>query len=126
MRTLLTIVIIVILLLGGSLSSYYYIQTSTQALGVPLEAVEQSISTRKWEVAQNELSATQLNWDKNKTLLTILLDHRDIEAIDSSIMRLVKYIEVHDFSLSLGEISVLKLLVDNVYESAKLNWKNIL
>jgi len=126
LRTLITIVIIVILLLGGSLTSYQYIQTSTQALGVPLEAVEQSISTQKWEVAQKELNTAQQRWDKNKTWWTVLLDHQEINNIDISMNRLEKYIETHDFSLSLGEVSALKLQVDHISDTEKLNLRNIL
>lgn len=126
MRTIPTIVIIAILLLGGSLTSYQYIQTSTQALGVPLETVEQSISTQKWEVAQKELDTAQQRWDKNKTWWTVLLNHQEIDTIDISIKRLEKYLETHDVSLSLGEVATLKLQVDHISDTEKLNLRNIL
>lgn len=126
MRTLITIFIIVLLLSGGSLISYQYIETSTQALVTPLETVEQSISTRKWEVAQKELSTTQLRWDKNKTWWPIILDHQEIDTIDISIKRLEKYLEAQDVPLSLGEVSALKLLVDHISDSAKFNLRNVL
>lgn len=126
MRTLITIVIIVVLLLGGSLTSYQYIQTSTQALEIPLETVERSISTQKWEVAQKELNTAQLRWDKIKTLWTVILDHQEIDTIDISIKRLEKYIEAQDVSLSLGEVSALKLLVDHISDTSKFNLRNIL
>lgn len=126
MRTLITIVIIVILLLGGSLTSYQYIQASTQALGVPLETVERSISTQKWEIAQQEFNTAQLRWDKDKTWWTIVLDHQEIDTIDLCIMRLGKYIEAQDVSLSLGEVAALKLLVDHISDTEKLNLQNIL
>lgn len=125
MRTLITIVIIVVILLGGSLTSYQYIQTSTQALGVPLETVERSISTQKWEVAQKELNTFQLRWDKDKTWWTVILDHQEIDNIDISIKHLEKYIEAQDVSLSLGEVSSLKLLVDHISDTSKLNLRNI-
>jgi hypothetical protein len=125
LRTLITIVTIVILLLGGSLTSYQYIQTSTRAFGVPLEAVEQSISNQKWEVAQKELNIAQLCWDKNKTLWPVILDHQETDTIDISIKRLEKYIAAQDVSLSLGEVSALKLLVDHISDTAKFNLRNI-
>jgi hypothetical protein len=126
MRTLITIFIIVVLLLGGSLSSYRYIQASTQALAVPLETVEQSISTQKWEVAQKEMNTTQQRWDKNKTWWTVILDHQETDTIDISIKRLEKYIGAQDVPLSLGEVSALKLLVDHIADTAKFNLRNIL
>ena len=126
MRTVPTIVILVVLLLGGSLTTNRYLQTTTLTLGAQLEAVEQSISTQKWEVAQKELNTAQQRWDKNKTWWTVLLDHQEIDNIDLSMNRLEKYIETHDVSLSLGEVSVLKLQVDHISDAEKLNLQNIL
>ena len=126
MRTVSTIVIIVVLLLGGSLTTSRYLQTTTLTLGAQLEAVEQSISTQKWEVAQKELNTAQQRWDKNKTWWTVLLDHQEIDNIDISMNRLEKYLETHDVSLSLGEVSALKLQVDHISDTEKLNLRNIL
>jgi len=126
LRTLITIGIILVLLLGGSFTSYQYIETSTLALSAPLQAVEQSISTQKWEIAQKELDTAQQRWDKNKDWWTVLLDHQEIDTIDISIKRLETYIEVQDVSLSLGEVSALKLLIDHIFDSEKLNFQNIL
>jgi len=126
LRTLITIVTIVVILLGGSLISYQYIQSSTHAFRVPLEAVEQSISTQKWEVAEKELHTAQLRWDKNKTLWTVILDHQETDTIDISIKRLEKYIAAQDVSLALGEVSALILLVDHISDTAKFNLRNIL
>ena len=108
------------------MTSYQYIQTSTQALEVPLEAVEQSISTQKWEVAQKELNTAQQRWDKNKTWWTVILDHQETDNIDISLNRLEKYIETHDVSLSLGEVAALKIQVDHISDTEKLNLRNIL
>ena len=126
MRTVPTIIIIVVLLLGGSWTTYRYIQTTTLALGTQLETVEQSISTQKWEAAQKELNTALQRWDKNKTWWTILLDHQEIDNIDMSMNRLEKYIETQDISLSLGEVSTLKLQVDHISDTEKLNLQNIL
>jgi hypothetical protein len=126
LRTVPTIVIIVVLLLGGSLTTYRYLQTTTQTLGAQLAVVEQSISTQKWEVAQKELRTAQQRWDKNKTWWAVLLDHQEIDNIDISMNRLEKYIETHDVSLSLGEVSALKLRVDHISDTEKLNLRNIL
>ena len=126
MRTVSTIVIIVVLLLGGSLTTSRYLQTTTLTLGAQLEAVEQSISTQKWEVAQKELNTAQQRWDKNKTWWAVLLDHQEINNIDISMNRLEKYIKTHDVSLSLGEVSALKFQVDHISDSEKLNLRNIL
>ncbi|EGW38445.1 DUF4363 family protein [Desulfosporosinus sp. OT] len=126
MRTIYIIVIIVILLLGGSLTSYRYLQATTQTLGNQLEAVEQSISSEKWEVAQKELNTTQEHWDNNKAWWTVLLDHQEIDTIDIGINRLDKFIKTQNITLSLGEVSALKLRLDHIADTEKLNLQNIL
>ncbi len=125
MRTFTSIIIITLLLLGGAFSSYQYIKTSTQALGIPLNTVEQSVTDQKWKLAGDELNNAQLSWAKIKKWWTILLDHQDINNIDISLRRLDSYIQAEDLSQSLGELSDLKYQVNQIFESAKLNWKNI-
>jgi len=96
------------------------------SLGAEIEAVEQSISTQQWEVAQNELNIAHQNLEKHKTWWTVLLDHQVIDNIAMSMNRIDKYIETHDVSLSLGEVSALKLQVDNILETENFNLQNIL
>ncbi|HZK55970.1 MAG TPA: DUF4363 family protein [Desulfosporosinus sp.] len=126
MRTVPTIIVLVILLLGGSLTASKYLETTAQTMGTEIEAVEQSISAQKWEAAQNELGTALQNLEKNKTWWTVLLDHQVIDDIAMSMNRLDKYIETRDISLSLGEVSALKLQVDNISETEQFNFQNIL
>lgn len=126
MRTVPAIIILVIILLGGSFTTSRYLEASAQSLGTQIEAVEQSISAQQWEVAQNELDTAQQSLEKNKTWWTVILDHQVIDDIDISMNRLGKYIETRSASLSLGEVSSLKLQVDNIFETEKFNLQNIL
>lgn len=126
MRTVTAIIVLAVLLLGGSLSASRYLETTAQTLGAQIEAVEQSITTEKWDVAGSELSSAQQRLEENKTWWTVLLDHQVIDNIAMSMSRLDKYIETHDISLSLGEVSALKLQVDNISDTEKFNLQNIL
>lgn len=126
LRTIPTIIVIVVLLLGGSWTTYHYIEATTQNLETHFKAIENSISTQNWSASEKELSLTQQQWDKTQTLWTIILDHQQIDSIDLCLNRLAKFVQVHDLSLSLGEISTLKLLVDEVANTEKLTWSNIL
>ena len=126
MRALSTIIIIVFLLMGGSFASYRYIETTTHTTGEHLEIVQQSISNQKWEGAQKELNTVRENWDKNNTWWSILLDHQEIDTINISMKRLERLIENQDVTLSLSEVSALKLLFENIFDKEKFNLKNIL
>ena len=125
MRTVPAIIVLVVLLLGSSLTASRYLETTAQTLGAEIEVVEQSISAQKWEAAQNELGTAQQSLEKNKTWWTVLLDHQVIDSIAMSMNRLDKYIETRDISLSLGEVSELKLQVDNIAETERFNLQNI-
>ena len=126
MRTLLTIVVIVMLLLGGSFTSYRYIQTTTHTAGEHLELLEQSISIEKWEGAQKELSTVHQSWDKSNTWWSILLDHEEIDTIDMSLSRLESLLARQDVTLSLAEVSTLKILFENLHDKEKFTLKNVL
>lgn len=126
MRTVIIIGIIIVLLLSGSLVSHQYLQATAHILGAQIETVEQSISTQKWELAQNELSTAQQRWDENKSWWTVLLDHQEIDTIDLSMGRLEKFVATQNGLLSLAEVSTLKLLVQYISDAEKLTLQNIL
>lgn len=125
MRTLAIISIIIVILLGGSIASYRYIQTTTQALGTHLSAVEQSASEQKWGTAQKELTSAQQSLDRTKAWWTVLLNHQDIDNIEIGMSRLHQYLRTQDIPLSLGELSTLRLQINNINENEKLNVKNV-
>ena len=126
MRTVPTIIIIVVLLLGGSLTTYIYLQSTAQTLTTQLENIEQSISVQNWPDSEMKLNTTQHQWIKTQTRWTILLDHQEIDAIDISLKRLEKYVQTHNLSLSLAEISTVKQLVEQISNTERFTLSNIL
>ena len=113
------------LLLALSWGSYLYIESSAKNLSTKLESVEQLVTAQKWDVAQENLSLTKQNWDGTKTWWSVLLDHQEIDNIDISISRLDKYVETKGLSLSLGEVSTLKMLVEHISDKERLSMKNL-
>ena len=73
-----------------------------------------------------KLNTTQQQWIKTQTRWTILLDHQEIDAIDISLKRLEKYVQTHNLSLSLAEISTVKQLVEQISNTEKFTLSNIL
>jgi predicted PurR-regulated permease PerM len=126
LRTVPTIIIIVVLLLGGSLTTYIYLQSTAQTLTTQLENIEQSISVQNWPDSEMKLNTTQHQWIKTQTRWTILLDHQEIDAIDISLKRLEKYVQTHNLSLSLAEISTVKQLVEQISNTERFTLSNIL
>lgn len=126
MRTVGTIFSISFLILAFSLGTYQYIDSSSQGLVRQLEAVESLIDSQNWEQASEDLAKTEKSWEKTKTWWTILLDHQEIDNIDVSLQRTIKYVQSQSTALSLGELSALILLVDHIAETESFTLTNIL
>ncbi|MFZ3102793.1 MAG: DUF4363 family protein [Desulfitobacteriaceae bacterium] len=113
-------------MIASSLSSYHYINSTSKDLVTRLENVEESVQNQKWSVAQEQLELTQTSWEKTKYWWTILLDHHEIDNIDLSAARLKQYLKAQDKTLSLGEVSALKMLFEHIADTEALTFKNIL
>lgn len=125
MRTILTIITIVIILCVGSFTSYQYITTATGTMGGLLNSVEDSINVQKWERAREELNTAHEKWLDDSTWWSILLDHQAIDNIDINMNRLEKYIGVQDISQSLGELTTLRLLFEQISGAEMFTLENI-
>lgn len=126
MRVVSTVITGLVLLVGLSMGAYKYIHDSAQSMVGQLDQVEVAIEKGTWDRAKVQLEQAHTSWDKTKYWWTILLDHQEIDNIDVSISRLQRYVDTHGLSLSLGELSALKMLVDHIADKEALNLRNIL
>ncbi|HWJ03565.1 MAG TPA: DUF4363 family protein [Verrucomicrobiae bacterium] len=115
-----------VLLLVLSWAAYGLVDSAARQLSQSFEQVEQSVSSEKWDLARENLNLAHDQWETTKQWWSILLDHQEIDNIDISISRLEKYVETHGLSLSLGEVSTLKMLVEHISDKEKMNLKNVL
>jgi len=56
---------------------------------------------------------------------TVFLDHEEIDNIDTSLVRISKYIETKNTSMAMSEIAVLRQFVKHIPENESLSLKNI-
>ncbi|MDI6813588.1 MAG: DUF4363 family protein [Desulfitobacteriaceae bacterium] len=126
MRVVTTVITGLVLLVGLSLGVYKYVHDSSQTMVGQLEQVETMIQNAKWDGAKVQLEQTKVSWDQTKYWWTILLDHQELDNIDLSMSRLQRYVDTQGLSLSLGELSALKMLVDHISDKEAFNLRNIL
>ncbi len=125
MRSLIISGAITLFLLLSSIGSYKYIERSSGELVARIDTVEKLIYARNWEVAKKELDDTEQNWEKTKDWWSVLINHEEVDKIDISLKRLEKYVETEGLSLSLGELSALKLLFGHIADTEAFTFKNI-
>lgn len=125
MRTFKIVLIIVLLFLLGWYFVYESIDKHATSFVKQLDNISDIIREENWDMVSIEYGRMKNNWNKIRKLLTILLDHHEIDNIDLSIARANQYIETKNIPLSLGEIEVLKQLFNIVKESESLTLTNV-
>ena len=125
MRTFKVVLIVVLLFLLGWYLVYESIDKHTTNFSKQLDNISDIIREENWDIVSIEYGRVKNNWNKIRKLLTILLDHHEIDNIDLSMAKASQYIETKNIPLSLGEIAVLKQLFSVVKESESLTLTNI-
>lgn len=112
--------------IAGSIYSTSTIKISAKKMEHSIEKTSDLASAGDWAGASGQLALTEKEWNKIEKTWAILVDHFEIDNIESSIIRSKKYIETKDKPLSLAELDNLKFFVEHIYEGELINLKNIL
>lgn len=126
MRLIITIVIILAILSGGGFWTNYALHTSTHEISRQIDQVSNAIKTEKWQTALQETDKLEEVWKDKSRWWPIFLDHQEMDNIDFSMARVKEYVGGQDDTLSLGQLSELKLMVEHIPNKEAVNLKNIL
>jgi ATP-dependent exoDNAse (exonuclease V) beta subunit len=122
---LIIIAVVLMSIIGLGLWTIDRVSDQSDALLSHSDNLETSIGNEQWPTAQEHLNNLMQAWQNAKPLWTVLLDHKEIDNMDISLARIDQYLLAEDKSLSLSEISVLKLLIRHIPEKEKLTLGNI-
>lgn len=116
-------VTVVIILSGILINSY--LDKSSKIIEDGIDRIEADVRERNWEAAKSDFTQISSKWDKTKVIWSMLVDHIEVDNIDSTLSRIQSHIQTKDYSLSLGEISALRLFVEHIPEKEALSLRNI-
>ncbi len=126
MKMFIVVIVLVLVFLVG----WYFINESigqyTTNFVNQLNHISKTIKDEDWNMVTIEYKRIKDNWNKIRDLLSILLDHHEIDNIDLSMAKAHQYIETKNAPLSLAEIEVLRQLFIIIDESESLTITNIL
>ena len=125
MRTFYVVLILLVVFLVGWFFMYDSIDKHTSIFIKSLDHISETIKDENWDLVSLEYTKIRNNWTKIRKLLTVLLDHHEIDNIDLSMARADQYIYTKNSPLSLGEIEVLKQLFIIVKESESFTLTNL-
>jgi hypothetical protein len=104
---------------------YNSLSNLSQVLTSHLDKIENNVYTNNWDIIEAEFKVINQKWKKELKLLTLVLDHQELEKINLSLMKFKGYIEIKNKPLALGESSNLKYLINHIREKESLSLDNI-
>ncbi|NMA69175.1 MAG: DUF4363 family protein [Desulfitobacterium sp.] len=126
LRTYLTAAIIFIVLIFGSIWYNKYLSETTTSLDEKLLVIGQEIQLKNWENTNILLKKFEDEWNEEKKICNLLLDHSQIDNIDITLERLKSYVTSQDEVLSLGEVATLRLYFNRIRDIEKISIENLL
>jgi len=87
--------------------------------------ISDAINEEDWQKAEEEFTSVKEEWTKHKKWWGMIIDHHEIDNIDTSFSRLDEYLNHQSPALSAGELSVLEQFLKHIPETEKISWKNI-
>lgn len=124
-RPLITLALLCALIIGASFYTSAVLSNDAKKLEDEINAIEESINKADWASAENGLMTIQEEWPKVENTWAILLDHIEIDNIDTSLLRMSKYVETKNVSMAISEISVLRQFVKHIPEKESFSIKNV-
>ena len=126
LKIVISLAVLLAVIIAISVSTVSTLNAASKELDEHLSRIESSISANNWDKATQELSYIQGTWSKTEKTWAMLLDHFEIDNIDTTLSRLSKFIEAKSTPLSLGELAALRQYIEHIPEKESLKLKNIL
>lgn len=123
-KLIISLLILVAIIISG-IYSIYSIKRSSTKIQDSIEKTSGLAEAGDWSGANSQIKLVEKEWNKTEKSWAILVDHFEIDSIESSIIRSKKYIETRDMPLSLAELENLKFSVEHIYKKEIINIKNI-
>lgn len=119
------IILLLVLIVSGSLT-LYYLNNSADKLENSISAASDSVIKKEWSAAKKELADFSKDWNKTKYSWAMLIDHIEIDNIDDSFHKSLKYIESEDYPSALAELDALRHYILHIPEKENFSFENIL
>ena len=117
--------LLVVIFIAGSYSLRVMVSTA-ERLDQQISSIEKNTRDKRWEEASRELQVFLRDWESIEPGWALLIDHSEVDNIDSTLARMEKYIESRDMSSALAEIATLRHYIRHIPEKETVALKNIL
>lgn len=126
MKQLIILSIAVALIIGLGLWVNHSLDVAAKDLNRSIQSIKQEVEQDNWQEAKEKVEALEKQWQKVGAWWPIVMDHQEIDNIEFSLAKLKEYIATKNKSLSMGNLSELKLMILHLPEKETINLTNIL
>jgi hypothetical protein len=98
---------------------------TTRHFGRELTVVEKALQARDWPKTQRSLEKLANGWERAKFIWALLLNHKEIDAIEQSLTRSKKAVDGRSYTDAAIELGSLRYFLKHVPQRERLDWVNI-
>lgn len=124
-RIIITIILLIVIILTSGLYTTYYLSKDTARLIKSINVIESYTQYGEWEKADNAVDDLQQDWKRTRKIWSMLIDHIEVDNIQTSLTRMAKYIKLKEEIDALAEISVLRQFIEHIPRKESLTLENI-
>lgn len=116
MKVVVITICILVLFFVGCLFFSNYVEKGCHRLLVPIEALTEALLRKDWQQAEASLEKIFEIWDEYDKVWGYLLEHEDLNRIETAMSKLKLYTSVEEQMQSLGEVVELKMVIKIIEE----------
>ncbi len=126
MKVIIYISIVIIAFFAFAAWTQSILTHTAQDIAKHLDIIEEFVSRDDWQMASREMIVVQDKWNKIKKRWQMLIDHQEIDNIESTLVRVQSWVDLQGKDDCLTELATLKLFFLHIPEREALRITNIL
>lgn len=115
----------VVVINGFAYFSLQYTSSLSEDIIDTLEIIREKVEKECWETVSDDLDRLEKQWEKADAWWTPLMDHREIDLLEQTLVRAIQNIEVKQKNEALVEIVLAKRMTRKIKEKEQPSIKNI-
>jgi hypothetical protein len=126
MKVLGSVMATLILIVCAGFWLNHELQMSTNELIQQIDQVGTQINENNWPEAMEQTNKLEQVWEEKAKWWPIFLEHQEMDNIEFAMAKFKEYVANKNTSLSMGQLSEIRLMIEHIPEKEEVNIKNIL
>ena len=125
MRLLVGVLILLVAIAGFTTFIYYQTSEIAGDLTASLSRLQEEVERENWEAASAEVSRLKKEWERADRWWTPFMDHREIDVLDQTIVRVARLVAIEQKEDALVEVIVATSMVQRLRDREGPSLRNV-